>query len=433
VTITEWKKGDLLPEVDAFGTPRGKAGYVLPAGHPGAPKLRAVAPEKTAPAPVVPLDPEAEEGKRDADEIAEREERIFELAASQWSTWQPMSAEQMRRAIECPNTTEPTMYTRTDGVPLVYPARLNLFMGETESCKTWAALSIIADEIKAGNAGLLVDLEDAPQTAVERLLALGVTPEEITAGLLYAAPEVPFDDLAVAHLTVALTERSVMAERELTVAVVDSVSETMALDNLDVNLSTDVVKFYRGMPQWLADQGAGVILLDHVTKSNEARGRWAIGSERKISGLTGAAYSFSTAQPFGRGAVGRVRVTVSKDRPGYMQAHCGAGRHVATFVLTSSADGSVTVELEPPTAANSGGAVADAAQKVEACKTALLEVIRESPGLIRTEVLSLVKGYAQGVKSAALGALIYSGEVVTVSEGRKRLHYLQPEKKGDEA
>jgi len=36
-----------------------------------------------------------------------------------------------------------------------------------------------------------------------------------------------------------------------------------------------------------ADTGAGVLMLDHVVKSEESRGRYAIGGQHKLAGLTG--------------------------------------------------------------------------------------------------------------------------------------------------
>ena len=77
--------------------------------------------------------------------------------------------------------------------------------------------------------------------------------------------------------------------------------------------------YYAGSPRWLARTGAAVVLVDHVTKSQEGRGRWAIGSERKLWGLDGAAYGFESLVPFGRGKTGLVKITVAKDRCGHIR------------------------------------------------------------------------------------------------------------------
>jgi len=57
------------------------------------------------------------------------------------------------------------------------------------------------------------------------------------------------------------------------------------------------------------------ILVDHVTKSAETRGAFAIGSERKI-GDADVHLGFQVVEPLARGRSGLVRVTVHKDRFG---------------------------------------------------------------------------------------------------------------------
>jgi hypothetical protein len=41
------------------------------------------------------------------------------------------------------------------------------------------------------------------------------------------------------------------------------------------------------LPRWAARLGAAVLVLDHVVKNVETRGRWATGSQHKLAGLDG--------------------------------------------------------------------------------------------------------------------------------------------------
>ena len=50
-----------------------------------------------------------------------------------------------------------------------------------------------------------------------------------------------------------------------------------------------------------------MLLVDHVTKSKDDRGRYAIGAQAKLAGIDGAAYSVKMVSPFGRGRTGRAR------------------------------------------------------------------------------------------------------------------------------
>jgi hypothetical protein len=245
-------------------------------------------------------------------------------------------------------TPPPTVLERSDGVRLFYPGRLNLELGETESLKTWLALLAAAQELTAGNHVVFLDYEDVAETAVERLLALGVAPADILARFSYfESPPPRVDELAEELLRPVLSERGRPA-----LVVLDGVTEAMGSAGLDPNKGPDVVQFYAGAPRWFAKAGAAVTLLDHVTKDREGRGRWAIGSERKLSGLDGAAYGLEVLRPFGRGRTGQVKVTVSKDRPGYVRQHESPNRAIALFELQSWPDGNITARLTPPEAAD---------------------------------------------------------------------------------
>ncbi len=61
----------------------------------------------------------------------------------------------------------------------------------------------------------------------------------------------------------------------------------------------------RSFPRQVAEQtGAAVVMIDHVTKDSESRGRFAIGGQAKLAGLTGAAYTVDVAHPLGTGCAG---------------------------------------------------------------------------------------------------------------------------------
>ena len=74
------------------------------------------------------------------------------------------------------------------------------------------------------------------------------------------------------------------------------------------------------------------IVIDHVPKSLENRGRFAIGSERKV-GSTDVHLGFEVVEPVRRGANGLYRVMVHKDRLGYLHRP-----KAAEFVLVSDPD-----------------------------------------------------------------------------------------------
>ena len=246
----------------------------------------------------------------------------------------------------------PSVLTRDDDVPMLYPGRVNAFFGEPESLKTFLALLGAAQELGRGKHVVYADYEDAERSAVERLRALGTKDEDILSSFSYfGSPHPLLDDKEELLLSELIDQKG-----PVTLAVFDGVTAAMAAGGLNPNEGTDVTGFYGAAPRWFADNGAAVLLLDHVPKDKTGRGRWAIGSERKLSGLDGVAYTLKVVKPFGRGnRRGKVQVTIAKDRPGYVSEHEGQGRAVATFEPQSTPDGRIEPYLLPPEEAGENG------------------------------------------------------------------------------
>lgn len=244
----------------------------------------------------------------------------------------------------------PTVLERNDGVALFYPACVNSLMGETESCKTWVALIAIEQELHLGHHVMLIDFEGSSASIVARLRDLGVNDLLIEGQFSYVRPDRVFTELEQ-----ALVEEAIENLGTPSLVIIDGITEAMAQAGLDPNVGTEVTKFYDQAPRWFSRLGSAVVLIDHVTKGSDNRGRFAIGSERKISGLDGAAYMVDLVTPFGRGKTGRVKLTVSKDRGGYIRQHTSTTNVIAEVVLRSSLDdGSITTSIEAPQGCSTG-------------------------------------------------------------------------------
>lgn len=327
------------------------------------------------------------------------------------SQWEPIDLTPVLRGEMV--TPAPTVFERVDGVCLFYPGRINGVFGETEACKSMILQAVTAQELRAGHHVIYADFEDGPESTVERLRALGVSVEQIASRLTYLNPSGRFDELAQAVVQEAIEKRGAPS-----LAVVDGVTEAMSDIGLDPLSGTDVAAYYAGSPRWLARTGAAVVLIDHVTKSTEGRGRWAIGSERKVSGLTGAGYGFETLAPFGRGRTGTVKITVAKDRCGHIRQHAGAKNVIVMAELRSWPDDGVTVTFGEPEAP------ADAKDSFR--PTHLMEemskAIVNSPGLTTRALRGAIAGKSE-YKDLALELLVIEGYVeVELGPNRSKLH-----------
>lgn len=218
-------------------------------------------------------------------------------------------------------TERPSLLTLESDGALLYPSRVHAVMGESGSGKSWLALVAAAQEMRAGSTVIFLDFEDTPAGVLGRLLALGVTPESITARFVYVRPDSTFTDAARDNLLALVRTLSP------SLIVVDSVGEAMALDGLKQNDDDAVAGWMRRLPRSVASLGPAVLLLDHVVKAEGERGLWAIGSQRKRAAIDGAAYVIEVRERDGFSAerAGRARLICAKDRHGTFHR----GQHVA--------------------------------------------------------------------------------------------------------
>lgn len=240
----------------------------------------------------------------------------------------------------------PTMLKRTDGVALIYPGKNHSFHGETETGKSWVGVLVCAERIEAGEHALYMDFEDNARDVVGRLLALGVDPEAAEQHFHYQRIDEPMGRAgAAAH-------DKLLAQLAPSVVIIDGVTEALVLHGWSLKDNEDVARFIRDVPRRINRHGAATAMIDHVGRDREARGRFAIGAQHKLAGLDGAAYTFETVEPFGRGRHGIARITVAKDRPGHVRRHADRYGRIGEFHLAADSDGTVTIAaLRPPAAA----------------------------------------------------------------------------------
>lgn len=104
--------------------------------------------------------------------------------------------------------------------------------------------------------------------------------------------------------------------RRFGIAVIDGVTEAIALEGLKDNSGVDVALWQALLPRKIAHRtGAAVLCIDHVPKDQDNR-VMPIGSQHKMNGLDGAAFKVLRNEPFGRGLIGKALVRVNKDRHG---------------------------------------------------------------------------------------------------------------------
>lgn len=317
---------------------------------------------------------------------------------------------------------QPTHLARTDGRMLLYPQAVHSISGEPESGKTWIALLAVRQALEAGEHVLYIDFEDRASRVIGRLLTIGGRPDHLTAQFHYKRPLTALDNLTRGRLD--------EAARQSTLAVIDGVTEAMTLHGLSLLDNEDAARYLDLLPRHIADLGPAVLQIDHVVKDPEKQGRWAIGASHKLAGLDGAAYTAKVAQAFGKGQLGRCRISVNKDRPGGVREHA-VGNLVGEFILDARTPDATVAVLEPPDAMQLNDAG-------ELRPTHLMERISRyveiTPGVTAKGIEDVINGKATYVR-IAVRTLIAEGyiNVVPGPRGAQKHSSIIPFRETDDA
>jgi hypothetical protein len=311
-------------------------------------------------------------------------------------TWNPID---LRQLGDRPNVT-----VGLSG--LGYPGRRHRWQGPPESAKTTVAYIVLLEEARQGRPVLVVDFEMGPHDARDRFRDLGATDSDLER-VLFVEPETPASENTLDEL---------VQEWQPTVVLFDSSAGAFDLHGLDDNKRADTERLARLLVDPLRDRDVASIVLDHVVKAQEQRGKWAIGSERKLGGVD-VALSFDAKVPLSRGHTGLVRITVAKDRLGHLRRR----PHLAELELRSDPDTHrITWAFKADNAPEGGDwRPTRLMEKV----SRFLETTSSRPGdeVSRAEVERNVHGRGEFVRQA-VDALIHDGYVAeTAGPRRSRL------------
>ena len=206
-------------------------------------------------------------------------------AATVDDEWTPQDIVSIARAI-ADGTRErevPTLLAVDGAAPLIYRGRIHSIFGAPGGGKTWVALAAIAERVQAGEPVLFIDWEDSPDGTAARLLDLGVEVDDLV-HLDYISPSTALS-LGIGTLIEFAETRS------WTLVVIDSAGEAMAAAGIDPNADGQVATWMTVAKSLttIASMPA-VLILDHIPKNTgDTPTGFAIGSQRKLAAITGAA------------------------------------------------------------------------------------------------------------------------------------------------
>jgi hypothetical protein len=219
---------------------------------------------------------------------------------------------------------------------LIYQGKRHALSGPPEAAKTLAALIFGLEQMRAGKGTFaLIDFEMGEHATRLLLHDLGATLEEI-GRVYYTYPSGPPEQADLDAITAA----------GVTLAIVDAAAGAYNASGLDDNKRADAETFSRAWITPLWQRNITTIILDHVVKNSDARGRYAIGSERKL-GTVDVHLGLEAVKQLHRGTNGLVRITTHKDRPGHLprpraaelELHSDPDTHRITWTFNPVSEG----------------------------------------------------------------------------------------------
>jgi hypothetical protein len=240
-------------------------------------------------------------------------------------SWQPVYLS----GIEDTETQPPSL-----GHNLIYPGLRHIFSGPPESAKTLVAYSAGIDILNhhPNEHILLMDFEMGPKAAKRRWRYAGATDHQLDNNILYLAPDQPAQ-LERIEILVALNPILV---------IIDAAAGAFDNEDLDDNKRADAERWRKTYVDPFFDAGIATIVIDHVVKNTESRGKYVIGSERKIGG--GEVHiGFDTIKPVKRGSTGIYKMLLHRDREGHFERGHFCDVHVTSHPETHN----LTCEFKP--------------------------------------------------------------------------------------
>jgi hypothetical protein len=133
---------------------------------------------------------------------------------------------------------------------------------------------------------------------------------------------------------------------QVTLVIIDGVTEAMSLHNWDPNNNQDAANWGHCL-RILARSGAAVVVIDHVAKNRETRGRGPVGAQHKLAGADVALEVRAKTKPDLKHS-GLLQVFVRKDRMGALRTAANSAK-ILTIVEITPDEGTVLIEFaEPP-------------------------------------------------------------------------------------
>lgn len=349
----------------------------------------------------------------------EAERRFAALANRDTApSWVAVDHDVVLDAARNPTMTEVGRMTGELPLCLFYRGKVNGVHAESEAGKSWLCCLTAVQEIQSGNHVLYLDFEDDAVSVYRRMKQLGATEASLRSFFHYVNPTGPLSDSEQESFNQLVNIRG-------SLAIVDGVTEAMALEGLDGRMEGDIAKWHQRLTKPLAASGWAVVAVDHIPHAEKR----AIGSQHKRSAITGASYFLDGVHPIAPGQRGLSRLHVAKDRGGWVRAHATPGRPpqwIADMVIDCRTGSVLNAALF--LAAPSGGTDGETfdAPPRALCAAVLAYVTAHPEATSKADIRDAVKGNAARI-GRCIDWLTAQNHLASVRNGKRVQHVIGPQ------
>ena len=276
--------------------------------------------------------------------IREASQSIKATQAAATSDWFPPE-DDVERFVNGTAEDGPTLFPRTDGACLLYPGRVNMFVGRRGAGKTWLAIRAAASVLHAGGTVVYFDLEDTQQAWRERFKTIGVDIDTY-----YRQGRIRWVGSTGSPL--AVKDDLVTYAGKFTLVVFDVTNRLIArLGGNPDSGNSEILRLYDELFDPIAACGAAVLLLDHPSKKGQQSENPSmhdlspVGGAMKMNNASGLVIGMDPVQPFTRdNPEGFAELICMKDRSG----HFAEGAVIAELRGSRGNEHPMNLDILPP-------------------------------------------------------------------------------------
>jgi hypothetical protein len=252
----------------------------------------------------------------------------------------------------------------------LYEGGLHSIAGAPDSGKTTIGLQWAISLLRAQRQIFFMDEEGGPEIVTEKLAALGAVPDDLDYLTYIPFPGRTWTAVDIEDLTF------LVEDQRPAMMLWDSSAGFLARAGLDENAASDVTRWWGQVLTPMArEYKVAMLVIDHDTKSSE-QSRYARGSGAKLAAID-CQFKVELVKPFSRDQDGILKLTVTKDRRGYLhrtwrvRMETGSGLISADFY--HEAEDSY-MDSWPPARRKLYGVLSDTEQTIRE----ILDVIKEN-------------------------------------------------------